>query len=337
MKKVLISSLIFIITLYGLFLAFERFSSRPAQKRTFTKTISRGDESALPDWRMISQFPPSSVFQYSGFEDEKEVFNVHYEFNKYALRKESSSGKKENHFILGGCSLVFGIALSDDETLSSILRSKLPLTNVVNFGFPGGGLQTLMKAIELINLRAFVPESKGYFLYGFEHDHFSRWRASAQYLDWINPEHVYYEYTGNSFKETQLKRLSAWRNLQMARKAGLVHSYLKANPYRHLNENEFKSYIEGIKYVRKLYLAKFPGGKFKVLIYPFTPADPSVNLFKELLVKNGLAFYDSTSDYEEFLKNRKLDKSDMIVPVDGHPNKLFNEFLAGMIVKKVIQ
>jgi hypothetical protein len=338
MKKILVGLIIYSATLYGLFRAFEYFKNGPVKKATKLEQLSKGNASNLPSWDKVSHFKPGSSWRYRGFEGETTKFDVTYELDKNALRVEKNSDSAaDSHLILGGCSHIFGVALNSEDTLSSILRPQLNSRNVLNFGFAGGGLHTLLKGMDLVDLKQYVTQSKGYFLYAFELDHLYRWFAAPQYLGWAKPEIVHYEYKDQKLIEVPVMETPQGIKFQVAKKAGLLKTLMSGEAMIWYSEKDLESFLTGLKMLRQKYLAKFPEGKFALVVYPFTPHNETVKLLLKMLKKEKIDYYDSSEEYQEFLTKNSLQNESMIVPIDGHPNRAFNEFMSAKIREHVIK
>jgi hypothetical protein len=257
------------------------------------------------------------------------VFDVQYDIDENGLRiEEHLQTETKEHLILGGCSMVFGVALKAEDTLSSVMRSENSSVNTVNFGFPGGGIQNLIRAMDFINIKNYAKEENGTFVYMFLPNHMHRWQPTSQFVSWASPKHVYYEVKDHKLYPKELSDSEAYKNFQIAKMAGLEHSYLKANGIKVFNDSDYGSFAEGIKELRRKYLSLYPKGKFLVSIYPDYIEVAAVDALKAVLLKEKIEFLDFISDFEKYKADKKMNQSQFYVPVDGHHNRAFNEFVA---------
>jgi flagellar biosynthesis chaperone FliJ len=337
MKKLLLSFLIFSATLYGLFRIYDFFAKFPENKiHTEILSIPLKLRFKKEEWKQYSNFSPVSEIRYFAGNPFFPVFDAYYRLDGNAMRAEvDRNPNATEHIFYGGCSMVFGVALNEQDTLSSVTRTKFPHINAVNFGFPGGGLQNLLRAMDFFNLHDYAKEEVGTFIYMFQPDHLERWLATPKYLHWALKDVIHYEVVDNKLRPMKLSETSVFKKYHSFKNAGLEHSYLTLNAINEFKEKDLETFVMGLKELRSRYLSLYPKGKFMVAVLPAYSKPETVAVLKAILTKENIEIHDFISEFDEHLKKNNLDISKFHVPVDGHPNRLFNEFLSERIVSRM--
>lgn len=323
--------------MYGLFFFYNQHLKNQKPKFDIqTVYINQGDWNLLPHWDEFGLFPPLSELRYIGKDKGETVFDVIYSLNRWGLRQEPShSHKKKSHLFLGGCSYVFGIGTSAEETVTANLRKQMKDVEVINFGFPAGGLQSLIRATEIIPLQELSGAKDGHFVYLFFRDHLNRWNATPSYLHWAKPDHVHYEMQKGSLVSMKLSESDAWKAYQKTKDSGLEAVYEQRLQKGIFDEEEIVSFVRGVKLLKKKYLSLYPKGKFSVALHPFPIEEDVVFLLKKHFDKEQISYFETTHDYMTFLMDGKFEESSFMVPLDGHPNGRFNEFFSELMLRKL--
>lgn len=330
-----------IVTLIILLSIFNYYESESLSRKKSKVTISfvnPGDKIIFPEWHEIGGYPPLSQVLHYGTEDGSVKFETTYRHDKRGLRIENeNNGVKKTHLIIGGCSFVYGTAVKDDETLSSNFRRKYPTANVVNFGYPGGGLQTQLRATELFSLRDLASEDKGTYLYFFYYFHLERWIGTPLYLMWAPPSRVHYEVENDKLIRMQLSDSEKFKDFQNIKKYGLDLVFYKWEQLfrKERSSDEIKSFMKGVEVLRERYLMLYPEGRFVFVFSAFMQLANTHSEIKMLLDEKGIEYLELGNDYDSFFEKSGNNKSRISVPIDTHPNGLFNEFLSDVVGKKL--
>lgn len=338
----ILTLIVFLVTLYLLLAFLNRSESEKLLKISRISNyekIKRGSHKEFERWSLIGHLEPNSFYrQYLVDSDGELLFDVIYKMNKFGLRNEGPVKPVQefkSHLIIGGCSFVFGTGLNAEETLSSSFRATLKNANVVNFGHGGGGLHTQLKALDIINLKEFVKENRGTFIYVFYSDHLNRWHAKPSYLIWGLPRRIHYEIQHGELKSMSLSESGQFKDFQKVKASGQEMNFVKAKAISGPNwkEEELEDFSEGVRHLKEKYLKLYPQGKFLVVFHPpFNIRNVSEKMGRFFKVKN-IDYFDPTYEFEKHMKMSQTTLKDFQIPLDGHPNQKLNKFLAESIIK----
>ncbi len=175
--------------------------------------------------------------------------------NKHGIREAEERTKFPNCVAILGDSVVFGIGLSQEETISSFLQKKLNEqgggAKVLNFGTPGYGLQELNASMKAL-LETYEADR---IVYVLNLNDFSRRNSVYEGAD----NGVYRMYAMPVFKSPWFVRKAIYR---LKKEGGLS----SAGWYRWLYEGNKK---EGCEIIRKMASnAKAKDASFSVFILP---------------------------------------------------------------------
>lgn len=332
--KIVVPFFIGAVTLFGLFWFYSRYQENSKDPRTlFTEQLSPGNSDVFPHWRDFSQFMPLSVVRYYGKKDGEYAFDVQYNISDMALRSEKTASTAGNeHLILNGCSMIFGVGLPEESTLSSKIRAEKPDINVLNFGLVGGGLHNSLRALELIDLKKLVPQENGTFIYFFTYDHLHRWFATPGFLSWANPNHFHYKWNKSKLTEAVIKDTEEYKRFMAAKKSGLEEVYIRTN-FKHMFEPpELREFVAGIGELKKRYKRLFPSGKFLVMIYPFTI---NHDILDKYLKEAGIDFYNEVPEFSKMCESYGESIEDYRIPLEGHPTAAFNDYFSDVVLRRL--
>lgn len=323
-------------TLFVLLRIYNSFEARKTSPNgKHRELVDPGKSELFPQWNELGEFPPLSKVRYYGVENGQTRFDVSYEMDEKAFRKENSVPSiKNNHLLIGGCSFIFGVAIQKDETLTTFLRSKLPETQVVNIAHGGGGLHTQLRTFELINLKEYASPSKGTYIYFFFVDHLQRWIGNPSYLSWAQKDDIHYEWEGDKLVSMPLQNFKGYQDFLKARESGLDNVYIKTHAMQGLRDEDLVSYVKGIKALRESYLKQYPEGRFIFAFYPFMPDLESVKRLKVVLDKEKVFYHDFLDEFNFYVSRSGLPDNSLTVPMDGHPNKKFNDIFSDFVIKR---
>lgn len=332
--KIFLPVLIGLGTLYGLFRVYSLFQEKNKISNGLNvERIIPGDEKVFPQWHEYSQYVPNSAIRYSGQKDGKTIFDVRFDIDKHGLRLEKSDTRQgKEHLILSGCSMIFGVGLNEEDTLSSKLRVMRKDLNILNFGFGGGGLQSILRAMELIDVKKMVPQEKGTFVFFFTYDHLHRWLATPRYLAWAHPRHYHYEWENGKLMGTNIENTEKYKNFMKARAAGVEEVYIRTGFKDTFEPQDIRSFVAGISELKKRYLGLYPSGKFVVMIYPYTT---QYDILDPYLKEAGLEFYNEVPAFVSWYEAQGLFENSFKIPGEGHPIAAFNNYFSDVVLRRL--
>lgn len=339
--KILVPVIVFFTTLS--FLLFVWTFYRPVQspenatKEIVWTTLAEGDKDKLPGITELFKFP-NSVNRHTITNKYGLVSDVVYRINEFGIRDDIGKDKtKKLHFLMSGCSFTFGQNIPYEDTAPYILRNLAPEVNVRSLGFSGGGLHTSLRYLEIADLRQFVPEEKGIFVYVFIMDHFPRWSRNLGFLRWAPPDSPTYDYlNGKLVYAGMLKNQSDFRKYHILKSIGFELPVLgplqvEVKP----DKEKGKSFMDGVVLLKERYLKLYPKGRFVWLIHPH----PFLAKFAEDVIRRaanmrGIEVVFGNPEYQNYLNSEKILRKDHAVRWDGHPNRKFNLWFAVWLKNK---
>ncbi len=118
-------------------------------------------------------YAPNTEVQALRKDHDSIIYNVKYTIDKHKNRFCKCNKNAEDTYVFAGCSLIFGVGVEDNETLpyyfSKILNFR---SNVINIGFPGGGIHTTLEKIESEDFQNLLKGKKfKYLFYNLTEDH----------------------------------------------------------------------------------------------------------------------------------------------------------------------
>lgn len=336
----LVALLIGLGTLYGLFALYNKREVKRVvhQQKKIYEFIETGRPEVFPRWDEIGEFPPLSVMRYHGiYEDGRPAFDVKYKLRADGLRlEESSPGKKKSHFIVGGCSFIFGIGINVEDTLTSQLRSKGPGVNFLNLGHGGGGLHTQLRTFDLIDIKSLAPEAEGTYIYFAFFDHLYRWKGAPSYLAWAQPDDIHYMFKGKKLVHMKISESDAYKEFMKARQAGLDMVFIKSTAISEDQwaDKDIEEFTEGVRLLKIKYNKLYPKGRFLFGFYPYFYEHRIAERLKKKLEKKGVEYYYPVTEFFDYMKKNHLTDADMTVPVEGHPNRKFNDYFSDVLIQR---
>jgi hypothetical protein len=97
------------------------------------------------------------------------------------------------HLVFGGDSNMFGLGISDEESLPNLISQNQNTYNVFNLGFPGTGPNNLLYLLNNFDLKKIIGnERKGIFIYDFHHHLINRIIGSKSWTRYIidSPQYI---------------------------------------------------------------------------------------------------------------------------------------------------
>lgn len=241
----------------------------------------------------------------------------------------------DKHIIITGGSNTFGYLLSDNETIDYLIDRESDLTafNPYIFAYPGWGLNNILAFFENKNIKDKVTEQEGLFIYQHIHDHFARFCGADSYFNWNQGISPVYEIKNkklirNGFFKDKFKFhlflfKRGLRNLfQIEMENNLEVKKEDANKDVKYGDC-FRTYVEGIKRLEKLYLSLYPKGKFYVVKIYERDNEYESQMLKHLskvLIKNKIKFIDS---YDFLSKDLTSINHQELFDESGHVNATY--------------
>jgi hypothetical protein len=264
------------------------------------------------------------------------LYDVKYELDEMLGRTHPTTRplKAQSHLIVAGCSFVFGEGLNADAILAEKLQQSQATTAVYNVTFVGGGVQDLIHYFSIPESIGLTRESKGALVYFFIPQHFARWFAKGDYLDWVTGNRVRYRvaqhalsYEGTISEDLVFQAHGALKRLGFS---GVVEIWQRLARQTNLfDAKSLENFAEAVSFLKQQYLSRYPDGEFYTVMHPLGERkDFPRKLFIEKLESFGVTAVDAREDFESFLKATNRSEADFRIPGDGHPNSAMNEYLA---------
>jgi hypothetical protein len=222
---------------------------------------------------------------------------------------------KNKHFLVFGCSYVFGAFLNDIETLPFYLSRLIPDYKLLNFGFPGGSPAYSFWSID--NNPELLDDlpSEGITFFIMIEDHLKRIAATQPYADI------------GMYSKSPYYQLGSGGSVEYL---GTVGKFLELNLDFITDDEALKLATALLKNLKNKILDKYPKNDFYVVFYP---GERKLKKLKPFLQKEGLTVLDLTENFADEVKTRGRD--DEFFFASGHPKAKFNQKLAQLIVKKI--
>lgn len=274
-----------LLALFVFWIGFEFFS--PFLKRTFfpdppAPTSPSGRGKYPPKMTQNYTFDPPSIYdewsqskanfryrQVLKDENPELGFSVDYVIGPTNRRGDFKGTSSKGSVILLGCSFVYGVGLSLDQTLSFSLGRRLGQT-VYNFGFAGFGPPALLWKVQNTDWKSEVSEQKGTIVYTFFDDHVRRTVGSISFRGiWGNYWPYFVEKDGAltfAGKYRDLFPLHTWLFSLLAESA-LVRVWGLDWPLR-FSEEHFRLTALYLKSIRDEMRLIYPERKFVVHFFP---------------------------------------------------------------------
>ena len=341
MKKmggVLAGLAIFVVTLGALFYLFERHenSKKNETAAPVRKTIFLDHGTDFKTYVDAFLKAPEAVMQVVLSKGNHVIYDQVYKTDKNLLRVPLPENESASiHAIFAGCSYTWGEGLKDEETLPWFFQTNAKNVQAYNLGFPGGGVNTLLRYTELFDLKNITNKKNGFFIYTFMSNHFDRFFARYNFLSWAMKDMPYYEIEGKRpVYKGKIKGHSAYKKFHTARKAGLEHTLLRTQKTEEWSEREISDFTLAVKELERRYHDKFPQGQFVFIFHPDGGFGGDIRVaFKQQLDKLKIKYYDFDQTFYDFLKESNLTQMDMKIPDDGHPNQRMNKYLARILLE----
>ncbi len=285
----------------------------------------------------LEDIPPGSInSQTISFQDGKKT-EIIYRINEYGLRGASpTKDKKKSHLLLSGDSFVFGQAVPENETISSYLAQIHPDIRVSNLGWPGGSMHTALRYFDLVNTREFSSEEKGELIYVFVNFHVYRWHHLPRSFRWATATIPrYQEVNGKIVYQGIMGQYWAWKFFKLIQYSSLgkiLSDYLMDyGAYYKLED--VHSYLSAVQELKRRYLEIYPQGRFVILTHPIQEDYDFIPAVKAEAQRRGIECFDSIPEWKTL---HPEEKKVYLVPGDGHPNSIVNEFLSRYITEKIL-
>lgn len=238
-----------------------------------------------------------------------------YRIDPFSRRHSPAAKSATKHLLFLGCSYTFGTGVQDFETLPARTGEKLPSHRPYNAGKGGSSPSSLYLRSLDPNFFAGIPQKEGVAIYYFIADHVQRTLGS---------------YTLVNLWGSSLPRLEH-RDGKLAH-AGTLGERMRENPafpFWHLldrlgipwplnyGEEDLALVARVLSGLRGQYLAKFPRGKFLVVLAPTMHEQKISYDLRPLLEREGIAFLD----YQERKIRQFVAKP--YISGDGHPSATY--------------
>lgn len=254
------------------------------------------------------------------------IRKIRYSINPSGWRTTTpESDGKSQHLMLWGCSNVFGEGLNDNETLASVLSSKLDKYHVYNFGMPGTAINYSLFAFKNMNTPV-VSQTEGKLIYFFYSFHYPRILPT---LKWHRAGRSPKYFINESESLVNEKDNSPWDQMfalssLIRRKSSLLD--IIGFDWPPVNLDTVKLTAQLFESFRNEYLSRFPEGDFFVIIHHLIYPQYRKPLLSELR-KRKIEYLDLT-DVMTF--------DGVMPPIEKHPSYTDNLRLADLLSKSLL-
>lgn len=260
-------------------------------------------------------------------ENGREVYRANYTIGADGYRVTPDQARAGKYAVFLGDSFVFGIGVSDRETLPYHFSREIPGYRAYNRGFGGYGPNDLVVRARR-ETGSFVEESSGYVFYFYFADHAARLLGGMQYLGLWGADHPYLRSEEGrivhegSFREALPFRVAlawAWARSQITR---FFHLDWPVS----VDEEQAEFLARVVRALKEEYEARLPGARFVFVMAPGEGRDAARLL--PALDKLGIETLDySGFQLERYVKGRRR------IPWDGHHTPEANQVLADQLAR----
>ena len=255
------------------------------------------------------------------------IYDVDYTNDEYGRRVTpvENPQQRDKFFALVGCSLGYGEGVNQDQTLAAVIGQLTRQTMPYNYSFLGRGPYDFLAVIESL-APSQMKEKNGTMVYLYVDGHLDRLVGSMSTLRWKKGGVYYRKIPDGRFVRDgtfETGRANMTRLYKLLGKSALLKKLNVDFPPKHTAAH-FELAAQVIAAMRDSFLAKYPKGKFYVLIYPQTMKADKI---KSALNHVGVAYFDYSELFD--LSNPKYHLDEQ----DPHPSVLAYHILAEEIVK----
>lgn len=246
-------------------------------------------------------------------------YDVLYTINELGQRVLPDTGARSSHLILAGDSNTFGWGVKDTETLPYLASLKYQNYHVYNFGHGGGSASNTLALLETSLWNGQVKGPKGQFIYIF----YPQWMidrvlGTKNFLVWDKGGSPWYEVEdGKLVRKGQFKDRPltyALRFLSFIDVFGWIGDLPKTS------QKHVELFTKIFVRMKELYLAKFPEGKFSVVLSYYHVYDPS--WVKALAASLKRSNVETKEIHTERNENKKYHSIDYHFNYEGQKNVL---------------
>lgn len=271
--------------------------------------------------------------------------------NNYGFRVflDLPKSQKDKHIIISGCSFSYGQGLEDQKTFSYKLAKKLPQFEIYNMGLLGGRIADQVYTWRVYDMKKYISQDNGIFIYTLIHDHLHRTNNDFTYLSWAKPQTPDYKFIDDDlFLEGSIEDNSKYSWIQFLKRNNLEIYWLRlVSHFRNFNKKgQISRLATELNILKKEYLKSFPNGRFVVSeIFPFPLLENKEDLqyLKSLLEKYNIEIWENNDEesyppvnniYSKFTPERVYTNYEIVN--DGHPNELANDYYTEFLLKKLL-
>lgn len=283
---------------------------------------------------------------------DKIIYSYIAHHNRYGFRifPDIKKAKGTKHLIISGCSFSYGQGLKDQDTFSYKLSQSESDFEVYNMGLLGGRTTDQIYTWRVYNMKKYISQEEGIFIYTFFDDHLNRSIGDSTYYNWVKGETPYYKRVDNDLKLVgPLKDNLYYRFIRFLKDTNLDIYWLRLiSHFKHLDiKSEIDQVVFELGILKKEYLKLYPKGRFVVsqlYPFPFLIGLNDTEYFLQKLKENNFEVWESNKENYK-IPVVKADSplvensyhTNYEILYDGHPNELANEEYFKFISKYIKQ
>lgn len=339
-KQLLIHTTLFVLFIWGFLFGFQylRYSGANSGEKNIKIQQTMEPKKTAEE---IGNNPfvrfPDSVVRTKMFHEGKLVTEVEYEIDKFLCRKPITSNPTAvKHALFTGCSFVYGTHLQANQTLPYFFQNTTTEYSDVNLGFPGGGIQHVLKHQESFKWQDMLPQKAGYLFYVFIKDHLNRFHSNHRYLSWAHKSSPVYKVESDAVVSAgQVQDLTERQRIDLAKKVKLSKLYVNYYNKDYFDEFSIKEFVAAVEEAKHRYTKLFPAGEFIFVFHPLAESKETSAYLKAFLDAKKIRFIDAEEAFLTMLKNDRKNISEYRLSVDEHPNAKVNEWLANYLHQEI--
>jgi hypothetical protein len=304
---------------------------RPDEVSTTTTTLDgrpHPDAWVGPDDRLGYKPTPNVTVVYRLNKDGKPFRTTTFSFDGYSRRVTPVEplATRTRHALFFGDSFTFGELVESHETLPYYVGTLAREYTPYNYGFRGYGPQQMLEQLRTGEIRDQVKEPNGIAVYTAIDQHIGRAIGSMSVSLGLGSSLPYYviEGDGTLTRRGSFATGRPWIQLtyRLLGPSRLLSRFGVDFPVRTTSQH-LELLVRIIEEARSQYVAKFPGDRFYVLIYPGSKV--LVKILPMLEAKH-IAFLDYSRLFDKT-------QSEYWIQGDGHPTALGHQVVANRLFR----
>ena len=264
-------------------------------------------------------FKPNIEVEVARIDNKKLTLTFNFATDEFGRRQTKAENSSPEFLVYYGCSFAFGFGLNDDMILSSQLADQIKSHQVYNYNSNAYGVTQLLSYLRVNRWEKEIPQDKGILVYSFIRDHFNRIFPSPSNFN----ESPFYDFRGDKLEFKGLL------NDVFPEEVKRIEENFRDGPFNaeKITDKEAKYFCAILKESERLFNESYSSSRF-VLLYNDWRDEDAIKKLKECIKGTKIEFLDFSPIVE-------ANKEKVLIPIDGHPNELWNRELAKFLKEKL--